>query len=160
MSEWAAIAAAVSAAVLFAYAVSSYWIATRGKAARRIRMRLEALTTNTGAAGEATLIKDLPAALNPLLEGLIASIPRAEHVTRLIAQAGLTWSRETFFTATAVCFFVGFFGAFVFTWWLLALAAGAAAAFLPMSYLSRHRAKRMRAFETQFPETLDLISRA
>jgi tight adherence protein B len=95
-----------------------------------------------------------------LLERAIASIPRAEHLTRHIAQAGLTWTAETFFTATAVCFVLGFLGAVIFVWWVIAVAVGAAAAFLPLSYVSRQRGKRMRAFETQFPETLDLISRA
>ena len=44
-----------------------------------------------------------------------------------IVQAGLAWTADTFFAATAVCFFIGFLVALVFVWWILALAVGAVA---------------------------------
>jgi tight adherence protein B len=160
MNQWSALAAAAGAAVLFAYAVYSYWAATRGKAARRIRMRLETLTKERSPGIEATLMKDVEVPRTALIERLVASAPRAEHVKRLIAQGGLAWTAETFFAATAVCFFIGFFVALVFVWWVVAVGVGVAAAFLPFTHLSRQRNKRLRSFETQFPETLDLISRA
>jgi tight adherence protein B len=160
MNQWGALAAAGGAAVLFAYAVYSYWSATRGKAARRIRMRLEALTAECQQSIERTLIKDLPEVRSALLDRLIARTPRTENVKRAIAQAGLAWTADTFFAATAVCFFIGFFVALVFVWWVIALGAGVATACLPMTYVSHKRNKRLTAFETQFPETLDLVSRA
>jgi tight adherence protein B len=160
MNQWGALAAAGGAAVLFAYAVYSFWTGTRGKAARRIRTRLEALTAERPQSIEATLIKDVPEARSDLVERLIARTPRVEHVKRMIVQAGLAWTADTFFAATAVCFFIGFLVALVFVWWVLALAVGVAAAFLPTTYVSHQRNKRLQAFETQFPETLDLISRA
>jgi tight adherence protein B len=160
MNQWGALAAATGAAILFAYAVYSYWAATRGKAARRIRTRLETLTRERSPISEATLIKELEVPRTAFVERLIAGTLRAEHAKRLIAQAGVAWTADTFFIATAVCFFVGFFAAWALAGWLVGLGAGIAAAFLPFTHVSRQRNKRLRAFETQFPETLDLVSRA
>ena len=160
MSQLAAIVAALSAAALFLYAVGSYWRATRGKAARRIRTRLQALTTGVAEAPEANLIKDLRLARTAWLERLLGAMPRAEHLRRLISQAGLSWTAETFFTASAIAFLIPFLIAFIVVPWSIAIPVGLACSLLPFGYVCRQRAKRMRLFETQFPETLDLISRA
>jgi tight adherence protein B len=87
-------------------------------------------------------------------------MPRAESLKRLLAQAGVSWTAETFWTGTALAFSIGFAIAFVFTTWSIALLPGAACGLLPFAYVRRQRTKRMHLFETQFPETLDLISRA
>jgi tight adherence protein B len=161
MTELAAFAAGLAAVTLFAYGVLGYWRATRGKAARRIRMRVEALTTaGSGNPEQPSLIKDGVPERHAWLERLLSAMPRAEGLKRLLAQAGLSWSAETFWTATAMAFSIGFAIAFLFTTWPLALLTAGACAFLPFAYVRHQRTKRMRLFETQFPETLDLISRA
>jgi tight adherence protein B len=49
----------------------------------------------------------------------------------------------------------------LFTWmYSAAAAAGAIAAFVPYLVISRKRTVRLRTFEEQFPEAIDLISRA
>ena len=45
-------------------------------------------------------------------------------------------------------------------WFLVALAACVAAAWLPVLHVSRKRKKRINKFEEQFPEAIDLIARA
>jgi tight adherence protein B len=45
-------------------------------------------------------------------------------------------------------------------YWWAALAAGLVAGCAPAAYLARRRTTRMRAFEEEFPEALDLLSRA
>jgi tight adherence protein B len=160
MMQSAALAAALSALMLFAYAVFSFWRATRGKGARRVRARLVALTTGVPQAAETSLIKDQRLARTAWMQRFIAAFPRTEHLKKLIAQAGISWTAETFFTATAVAFLIIFLVALILTWWPIAIACGAAASFLPLGYLCRQRNKRLALFEIQFPETLDLISRA
>jgi tight adherence protein B len=160
MNQWAALAMASAAVALFAWAAVSYWSATRGKAARRIRMRLEALTTGAPVSLEATLMKDESRPRGAWMQSLVAGIPRGERLKRLVAQAGLGWTSETFLRATALAFLGGFVIALFIMWWVLAVAVGFATSFLPYGYLCRQRSKRLQKFETQFPEALDLISRA
>jgi tight adherence protein B len=161
MTELAAFAAGLSAVGLFLYGVLGYWRATRGKAARRVRMRVDALTTGGSQnADQPSLIKNTGSARRAWLERLLAAMPRAERLKRLLAQAGLSWTVETFWTATAVAFSIGFVIAFLLTTWPVGLVAGASCALLPFAYVCRQRTKRMHLFERQFPETLDLISRA
>jgi tight adherence protein B len=160
MTPLAAFAAGLGALVLFLYGLAGYWRATRGKAARRIRLRVTALTTGVSADAESSIIKDAGSARRVWLERLLAAMPRAEGLKRLLAQAGLSWTAETFWTATALAFAVGFAIPFLFTTWSIALLPATACAFVPFAYVSRQRTRRMRLFETQFPETLDLISRA
>jgi tight adherence protein B len=160
MNQWAALAMAAAAVALFAWAAVGYWGATRGKAARRIRMRLEALTTGAPVIAEATLIKSDARVRAAWMQSLVAQLSRGEHLKRLVAQAGLEWTAERFLTATVLAFFGGFVVALLMMWWVLAVAVGLGASFLPYGYLCRQRSKRLQKFETQFPEALDLISRA
>jgi tight adherence protein B len=161
MTQLAAFAAGVGALALFLYAVVAYWRATRGNAARRMRMRVEALTMGISQnAEQPTLIKPTGPAGRAWLEGLLSAMPRAESLKRLLAQAGLSWTVETFCTATLIAFCIGFVIPFVFTNWLVALPVAAGCALLPFAYVWRQRTKRMHLFEAHFPETLDLISRA
>ena len=160
MIQTAALAAAVAALTLFAFAMFSLWRSTQGKAARRIKARMVALTTGIPQAPETALIRDKSVARSAWIARLIATFPRAEHLQRLISQAGVAWTPETFFTATAIAFLIGFLLPLIFTSWLIAVACGAAASLLPLAYICRRRNKRLALFEIQFPETLDLISRA
>ena len=156
----AALAAAFAALTLFAYAIFNVWRATRGRSARRIRARLVALTTGIPQASETSLMKDVRLARTAWMRRFVAAFPRAEHLKRLIAQAGIAWTAETFFTATAVAFLIGFLLPLLLIPWFIALACGVAASFVPLAYVCRRRSKRLALFETQFPEALDLISRA
>jgi tight adherence protein B len=161
MIELAAFGAGLGAVALFLYGVVGYWRATRGKAARRIRTRVEALTTGVSQnPDQPSLIKDTGAARRAWLERLLAVMPRAESLKHLLAQAGLSWTPETFWSGTALAFLIGFAITFLFTNWSIALLPGGACAFLPFAYARYQRTKRMHLFEAQFPEMLDLISRA
>jgi tight adherence protein B len=160
MSQIVALVAALVAIAVFLYGVISYLHASHGREARRVRSRLDTLTTKALAQSEASLIKDDSLAHTPWAERLLASTPRAARLKTLIAQAGLAWTAEMFFAATAVAFLVGFLVTILLAPWPLALLMGAASSFVPLGYLCRQRSRRMQLFETQFPESLDLISRA
>jgi tight adherence protein B len=83
------------------------------------------------------------------------------RVRALIAQSGVNMTVGTFVLA---CFAGACAGAAI-GWQLLhmlvaALILGALAGALPYLYLRFKRARRLRIFEEQFPEAMDLISRA
>jgi tight adherence protein B len=82
-------------------------------------------------------------------------------IERLIVEAGLKLTVGAFLLATVVS---GLAFAVLF-WWLtnllfLAIAVGMIGALLPYLYVRRKRTVRLRLFEEQFPEAIDLISRA
>ena len=80
---------------------------------------------------------------------------------RLISQSGLKITLGTVLLASG-CLFGGVFlllSRFT-SLWVLAVAGGALAATMPFGFVRRARTKRMQKFEEQFPEAIDLLSRA
>ena len=80
---------------------------------------------------------------------------------RLIAQAGLSLTPGALLLLSAVAFL----GTWVLVWrftnlWWLGLAMGVLASFAPFLVVRYKAKKRMDLFEEQFPQALDLISRA
>lgn len=98
----------------------------------------------------------------PLLDRLLS---RRRDVTgpveRLLVEAGLTMTVGTFI----LTMFVAGAAGGVLAWMLTGMFSAAAVmavvgALLPYLVVSRKRAVRLRVFEEQFPEAIDLISRA
>ena len=82
-------------------------------------------------------------------------------VAQLIKQADINLSVGNFFLLSAGCMFV----VYLVVWMiarmhLLALAVAVFAAFVPLFYVRHKRNQRLWKFEEQFPEAIDLISRA
>jgi tight adherence protein B len=99
------------------------------------------------------------------VKGLDAALARATRMSgwlqQLLARADMKLTVGGLLLASA-CVFAG-------TWlaigWIarlpwLGLAAGALLAFAPLQFVRFKAAKRMRMFEEQFPDTIDLIARA
>ena len=86
---------------------------------------------------------------------------RTERLQILIDQAGLKITVGTLLagslTLGALVFYIGLR---VGLWASLAAAAGALAAFVPVNVVKYKRTLRIRKFEEQFPEALDLLGRA
>ena len=97
----------------------------------------------------------------PGLDLAIGGTERGSRITAWIEQSG---TKATLSAVLLVSFFLGIFaavGVFVLTRTLPAVPAGFIAGFgLPFLVLRIKRTRRMRAFEEQFPEALDLIARA
>lgn len=86
-----------------------------------------------------------------------------EAVARLLETAALKWGAAGFLHRSLGLFLAGFAGVTLLTankMPLAALAAGAAAASLPLTYIRRTARKRVREFEAQFPDLLEFISRS
>lgn len=101
----------------------------------------------------------------------LSSIPALDHflgrgtlsgaLQRLLVESGLNVTVGTFVLASVLGAAVGF----VLGWSVLQLAVAAVllavlGATVPYAYVSHKRTVRLRVFEEQFPEAIDLISRA
>jgi tight adherence protein B len=139
---------------------------TRPTAAERvIESRIASLSSPH--AGDAThedaleLMK--PTRLSELrwLDGLLQSIRLAQRIRLLIAQAESGWSVGGVLVACATLAVAGYtLGYYELPHPLYALLPGLAFSAIPLLLLRWQRARRLRNFSRQLPETIDLIARA
>lgn len=86
---------------------------------------------------------------------------RTQGLKTLIEQSGTKLTVGAILAASALLAFVTFVATARLTGWaILGLPLAAMVAFIPVAALKHMRTRRMRQFEEQFPEALDLISRA
>ncbi len=96
-----------------------------------------------------------------VLDSVVSIFPQGRDLRLRLEQADLDWSPGTFIT---VCFGLAIaFGATSLVLTPYAVTAGLAAVFgfaLPFLQLRRLKKKRIRAFEEQLPEAIDLLGRS
>ena len=86
---------------------------------------------------------------------------RTAQLQLMIDQSGLNISIGALLAASAALAALAFFLVYRFTGWLsLALPVAAFAAVVPYNVVKYMRTRRMRKFEEQFPEALDLLGRS
>jgi tight adherence protein B len=107
------------------------------------------------------LVKTHNAGPLPGLEAAIGNTERGSKLSAWIEQSGVKVSLSAILL---ICLVTGVVGAAVVFWfvrlvWALPIGFGLGAA-VPFMFLRYKRTRRMRAFEEQFPEALDLIARA
>ena len=107
-----------------------------------------------------------------LAEGRLSSIPLLDRllhqrldlsdpIQRLIEEAGLKMTVGAFVLMVAVSAIAGMVAVWMLTGlWFAALFVGLLTGALPVLYVRRKRTVRLQTFEEQFPEAIDLISRA
>jgi tight adherence protein B len=110
---------------------------------------------------DSTIIRQLQESRLQSVEKLMARTSMGPKLSRLIEQSGTNTTPSTIavysaFTAFAVWFITGLFVHVPFVG-PISLAVGAS---LPTLWLRRRRTVRLRQFEEQFPEALDMLSRA
>jgi tight adherence protein B len=132
-------------------------------AQRKLQSRLDQLTAplDEPSVGTGALVKVSEAGPLPALERMISGTERGSAFGRWIEQSGMKMSISGVLLIAAVC---GALFAIVVTMLTrspfgipFGFAIGCA---LPFMFLKFKRTKRLRAFEEQFPEALDLIARA
>ena len=110
--------------------------------------------------GESVLKRQAEGPL-PLIDRLLAKSVKGAGLARLIEQAGLKMSVSTILLASMVLGLIGAIAIQVVVRQTWAMFAGVGVGcVLPFLYLRHRRSKRMKQFEEQFPEALDLLSRA
>lgn len=86
---------------------------------------------------------------------------QTQPLNTLIQQAGVKATVGTIMAASALLALIAYVAVMEYTGWLvLAAPVAAVLAITPFSVLKQLRTRRMRKFEEQFPEALDLIGRA
>lgn len=105
-----------------------------------------------------------PADVEDLLTKFIRRFEVAERLELTLEQAGKNWSVSKLSTVSCVLgvigFLVGWRCHFLGYAELSGLVFGAAALSMPLLLILRKRAKNIGAFEEQFPEALDFLSRS
>jgi tight adherence protein B len=155
---------AVAFVFIFSIVAAAMVVASKQLEARRKKQVNELLSTVTRVtAAPAALLKDPDTERPPFLERCGAH-KVIEFIETQTAQAGLDWTPERFASLTA---FAAGVGALLglglplpFPPALRVLAFGGAGLLLPLLKLRRARAKRLAAFEEQFPDALDFLARS
>ena len=143
--------------------VGGYVAATRLPgvlAERRLEARLKDLS-RVAADDEESVVTQRPTSALPGMDRLVGGTYAASWLTKLIDQAGLQVSPGT---VIAFCLVTGcamaVAGFLAMPKWPAVAAGFVIGLFLPIGWLRYKRGVRMRRFEEQFPEALDLLSRA
>jgi tight adherence protein B len=131
-------------------------------AKRRLDRRLQDVAMPAGdTASDATILKSSAEGPLPALDRMMAKTAAGTSLARLIEQAG---SRTTPSAVVTMSVAAGVAAAFVTATFVRVpfapLVAAAVAALIPYGWLRHKRSSRLHRFEEQFPEALDLLSRA
>jgi tight adherence protein B len=151
----------VAGAVLGAY----YALVHRpeGAAGRQFEQRLKDLSTSDGdEAGATSVLKIQPkASALPMVDRFVGGTSAGSSLANLIEQSGVDTNPGAVVTMSLVASVTLAVVAFFFSHRVLAaLVAALVGVALPVLWLKIKRGRRLRAFEEQFPEALDLLSRA
>jgi len=132
-------------------------------ASRRLDQRLRDVSTpiESESAGGPTVVKQSSEGPLPSLERAVAKTSAGGWLARLIGQSGVKTTVSAVLVMSLVAG-VGF--AFVAAVFIrlpfVSLLAGPLGFIAPFGWLRHRRTKRLKKFEEQFPEALDLLSRA
>ena len=128
---------------------------------RRLQRRFEELGRVQDDEAEAGLVRENQPATLPGVERLLGSTAAGPQLSKLLQQAG---SSMTPGTVVLLCILtgltVGIVTRLLLPQVLIAVAAGLLSTGAPVFLLMRQRTARMHRFEEQFPDALDLLSRA
>jgi tight adherence protein B len=134
-------------------------------AARRLDKRMNEVSMPAmpvASAGEhQSVIARLTQGAVPILDRLASRTRAGGSLTHLIEQAGVHVTPSTILViSVALAIVIGLPVAFLTPYPLLGIPAAIFAAALPFFWLMRSKSVRLKKFEEQFPEALDLLSRA
>ncbi|MCA3780455.1 MAG: type II secretion system F family protein [Burkholderia sp.] len=150
------------AVVLAIEGAYQWWNARHGSAARRIEARIRAMSAGGNVQQERlSILKKRMLDESKPFDRLLLRVPRVQALDLVIQQSGLDWTLPKLITLSAM------FAAF--TWLAMSLArlpqlavlpVALFAGCVPMMYVMRRRARRMRKLERQLPDICDMIARA
>jgi tight adherence protein B len=132
------------------------------KAEREFEQRLKDLSSFETEEGDASVVKTqaAPSAL-PIVDRLVGSTNAGSWLAKLVEQSGVATTPAAVVTMSLGAGVMTGLVAFLFSRIVLVALAGAVVGLaLPIIWLRLKRNRRLRKFEEQFPEALDLLSRA
>jgi len=129
---------------------------------RDFRRQLESVTGKDGAGGESLTTSVVRAGEEEsAFDSVLTVLPQVRDLKVLLEQADLNWTPATFITIS-----VGLAAALASSAYILAqnpvavTAAALAGLWFPVMYVKRLKNRRIRRFEEQFPEAIDLLGRS
>ncbi|VWB07965.1 type II secretion system F family protein [Burkholderia lata] len=139
-----------------------WWNARHGSAARRIESRIRSMSAGGNVQQERlSILKKRMLDESKPFDRLLMRVPRVHRLDLVIQQSGLDWTLPKLIVLSAVfAAFAWLALSFATLPQLAALPVALFAGWLPMMYVMRCRAKRMRKLERQLPDICDMISRA
>jgi tight adherence protein B len=130
-------------------------------ARERIDQRIrEAAGTPFTQTSEDSILKQQIEGPLPLIDRIMAQSGKGSAIARLIEQAGMRMSPSSLLLASMGCGALCALGLSALRVPFGLLLGAATGCVVPFLYLRRCRRKRLNRFEEQFPEALDLLSRA
>jgi tight adherence protein B len=131
-------------------------------AKRRLELRLqEVSSSDSGDEGEATVVRREPDGPLPAIERAVLKTRAGSQLALLIEQSGVQTTPgailvSSFGAASVAALLTAVFVPYLIVVPFAALMAG----FLPFVWLRWKRSSRLKKFEEQFPDALDVLSRA
>lgn len=138
------------------------WQTHRGARARKIELRLNALSSAGQQSHVTALLKKQALSDVPFLERMLSAMSSAQGVEGLIRQAGLTWTVSKLLLASAALGISTYFVlvSFAHQAMMLSVLVALAISTTPMLYVVRKRSLRLKKIEQQLPDGIDLMIRA
>jgi tight adherence protein B len=148
------------AVVLFLEGGYLTWHAHKGPKAKRIRERLQAVSTEWNGP-EAALLKQRLLSKSAALQRVLQRAPRIDSLDRLLQQAGFSLMVSHFIGYTTVAAGAGLAaGALLGLPFIFMLICAAVGSLLPLFLILKAKRKRLEKIERQLPEAMELMSRA
>jgi tight adherence protein B len=147
------------AAALIFVAITATTVVVWNVTERRRALNARLVVTTGTSAADTTLLR---ATVAPSFLGRLArTMSAGRWLARLATQAGRPDTASDMNLIVLACGTIGFVAALLRTESLLAGLAGAAAlGFVPIAFLLHRRQRRLRRFEAQFSEGLDMMTRS
>ncbi|HLK67130.1 MAG TPA: type II secretion system F family protein [Bryobacteraceae bacterium] len=146
------------------YALLDAWLEQRGRVTALRRLTAKAQVANgSRRATRPALMQMVDEVGGRLATGILDRLKLKQAAEQLLETSGLKWGGAGLIHRCTGAFLAVFILVTVPTrnsQPLLALLAGAAGAWMPLSYVRRRAAQRIRKFEEQFPDCLEFISRS
>jgi tight adherence protein B len=139
-----------------------WWNSRHGAGARALSRRLQMLSAGGHAEGASeSLLKQRLLSNTPVVQRLLARVPRIATVDRFVVQSGTDWSVGGLLGLTGTLMVAGLLVMQVMRLPALpSILIAGALGIVPFNYLMYRRAKRLARFEELLPDALDMIGRA
>ena len=133
-------------------------------AAQRLNRRLTDVAftaADIDTKGDSTVVKNVIEGPMPGIDRMLSGSGAGAHLARMIDQAGVRTTPSAIIMMSLLAgVAVGLVTRMFVSQWFAAPVAALCAACLPCMWLMNKKSKRMKRFEEQFPEALDMLSRA
>jgi tight adherence protein B len=126
---------------------------------RRLQKRLKYLDGLEQRLSKESLLRSDVLGDTPWLKTLLKKIRHLEHLQELLTQADVSWSLGSFLLAVLLSGATGLSLGFFRTGPMGALVGAAVGLYLPVWVLRFMKKRRLKKFEKQLPEALDLLAR-